>query len=85
MLKASISEVATGVVPAKKSVLKNFAIFTGKNLCQSLFLIKLQAQAWNLLIKETLAQVFPCEFCEVFKNTFFTEHLRMTASGTLTY
>ena len=24
----------------------------------------------------TLAQVFPCEFCEIFKNTFFTEHLR---------
>ena len=40
MLKASTSEVATGVVPAKKSVLKNFAIFTGKNLCQSLFFKK---------------------------------------------
>ena len=21
--------------------------------------------------KETLAQVFPCEFCEIFNNTFF--------------
>ena len=40
MLKASTSEVATGDVPAKKSVLKNFAIFTGKNLCQSLFFKK---------------------------------------------
>ena len=28
------------------------------------FLIKLQA-------KESLAQVFSCEFCEIFKNTFF--------------
>ena len=27
----------------KKAVLKNFAIFTGKQLCWSLFLIKLQA------------------------------------------
>ena len=23
---------------------------------------------------ETPAQVFSCEFCEIFKNTFFTEH-----------
>ena len=27
----------------KKAVLKNFAIFTGKHLCWSLFLVKLQA------------------------------------------
>ena len=32
--------------------------------------------------KETLAQVFSCEFCEIFKNTFFTEHFRETASVT---
>ena len=31
--------------------------------------------------KETLAQVFSFEFCESFKNTFFREHLRTTASG----
>ena len=30
----------------------------------------------TLLKKEILAQVFPCEFCEISKNTFFTEHLR---------
>ena len=23
--------------------------------------------------------MFSCEFCKIFKNTFFTEHLRMTA------
>ena len=27
-------------------------------------------EAWNFIKKETLAQVFPCEFCEVSKNTF---------------
>ena len=32
------------------------------------------------LKKETLAQMFPCEFCEISKNTFFTEHLCTTAS-----
>ena len=29
--------------------------------------------------KETLAQVFSCEFCEISKNTFFTEPLQETA------
>ena len=29
--------------------------------------------------KETLAQVFSCEFCEISKNTFFTEHVWTTA------
>ena len=24
--------------------------------------------------------MFPCEFCEISKNTFFTEHLRTTAT-----
>ena len=24
--------------------------------------------------------MFSCEFCEIFKNTFFTEHLRVIAS-----
>ena len=27
-----------------------------------------------------MVQVFFCEFCEISKNTFFTEHLRETAS-----
>ena len=34
------------------------------------FLIKLQAEACNFIKKETLAQVFSCEFCEISKNTF---------------
>ena len=34
----------------------------------------------TLLKKEALAQVFSCEFCEISKNIFFTEHLRATAS-----
>ena len=34
-------------------------------------------QSGNFIKKETLAQVF---FREIFKNTFFTEHLWMTAS-----
>ena len=37
-------------------------------------------EACNFIKKETLAQVFSCEFCDISKNTFFTEHLRTTAS-----
>ena len=33
--------------------------------------------------KKTLAQVFSCEFCEIFKNTFFIEHYRVGAFETL--
>ena len=54
-------------------VLKNFTKFTGKYLRQSFFFN-------NFIKKETLAHVFSCEFCEIFKNTFFTEYLRTTAS-----
>ena len=37
-------------------------------------------EACNFIKKETLAQVFSCEFWEIFKNTFFIEHLRETTS-----
>ena len=40
-------------------------------------------QAYNFIKKETLAQVFSCEFFEISKNNFFTEHLRATASASL--
>ena len=31
--------------------------------------------ACNFIKKEALAQVLSCEFCEISKNTFFTERL----------
>ena len=40
-----------------------------------------QPKACNFIKKETLAQVFSCDFCENSKNIFSTEHLWMTASG----
>ena len=30
--------------------------------------------------KETLAQLLSCEFCQISKNTFFTEHVWTAAS-----
>ena len=46
-------------------VLRNFAKFTEKHLCHSLFFNKVAG-----LRPETLAQVFSCEFCKTSKNTF---------------
>ena len=39
-----------------------------------------EPQACNFIKKETLAQVFYCEFCENSKNNFFTEHIWAIAS-----
>ena len=55
------------------------------NTCAGVsFLIKLQAEGCSFTKKETLAQVFSCEFCEISENTFSyrtrtPEHLRATA------
>ena len=38
-----------------------------------------EPQACNFVKWKTLAQVLYCEFCEIFKNTFFTEDLSTTA------
>ena len=50
-----------------KGVLRNFAKFTGKHLCQSLFFNKI---ANAMPKKETLAHMFSCEYCKISKNTF---------------
>ena len=65
----------------KKGVLGNFAKFTGKHLCQSLFFNKVAGGACNFIKKETLAQVFSCEFCEISKNTFSQRTPLVAASG----
>ena len=52
-----------------------------ENICAGVsFLIKLQASACNFIKKETLARVFSCEFCEIFKNTFLYETPPVAAS-----
>ena len=55
---------------AKKGVLKNFTNFTGKHLFRP-----------NTLLKETPAQASSWEICEIFKNLYFEEHLRRSASN----
>ena len=64
----------------KKSCSEKLRKINSKTCARASFLMKLQASC-NFINKETLAQGFSCEFCEIFKNTFFTEHLWTTASG----
>ena len=53
----------------KKGILKIFTEFSGKHLCQSIF-----------IKKEALAQVFSYEFCEIFKNIYFYKTPPLAAS-----
>ena len=55
----------------KKAALKSLTKCTGKALFQKLLFKKFAALACNFSKKETLAQLFSCEFQEMFKNTFF--------------
>ena len=64
---------------SKKRVLKILLNSQEENLCQNLFFNKVAGLKSATLLKTTLAQVFSCEFCEIFKNIFFTEHFWTTA------
>ena len=66
------TEVANGGV-LQKGVLKNFAKFTGKHLCKSLFLNKVAGHRL----------CFPLNFAKFFRTSFFIEHLRANASGSI--
>ena len=62
----------------KKDVFQNFTKFTGKHLCQSLFFDNVAGlKSVTLLKRGSDTDVFSCEFCEIFKNTFFTTSGRL--------
>ena len=60
-------------------------------LCCKFVMIKIADKPWQiiglgpatLLRKKTLAQVFSCEFCEIYKNTFHYRTPLGAASGVL--
>ena len=82
LLAMTIFRSSRPYVFCKKGVLS--AKFTGKHLCQSPFFNKVEdLQACNFIKKETVAQVFSCEFCEISKNTFYYR-TRMVAATALT-
>ena len=59
----------------KKGVLRNFVKLTGKHLCQSLFFNKVADLKY--IKKETLEQLFFCEFCKILRTLF----LQNTSGG----
>ena len=73
------SEVVVQRCSVKKVFLK-ISQNSQENTCASLFLNKVAGATGNFIKKETLAQMFSCEFCEIFKNICFTENLWTTAS-----
>ena len=65
-----------------KMVLLKFSQNSQENTCAEVsFLIKLQAEACNFIKKETLAEVFSCEFCAIYENTFFYRTPPVAASA----
>ena len=64
----------------KKGVFRNFAKFTEKHLYQRLFFNEVAGLACNFVKKESLAQVFSCEFSGISKNTFFYRTPQVAAS-----
>ena len=67
-----LTEATTG------SFLRNFIKLTGKDLSG-------KASAGNFIKKEALVLVFSCDFREISKNTFFTEHRCENVSALIIY
>ena len=83
-ISAGVSFFRRSFFSVKIVVLKNFAKLTGKHLYQGLFFNKVVGlRPANFIKKETLAQLFSCDFCEIFKSTFLTVHIWTTASAFL--
>ena len=73
----NIAEAVVQRCSVKKVFLKNFAKFIGRHLVRVSFLIKCMLKGCNFIKKETLAQVYFCEFCKILRTAFLTEeHLR---------
>ena len=72
-------------------IYKCFMIRMLQLLCCKFVMIKIAEKAWQiiglgpatLLRKKILAQVFSCEFCEIYKNTFYYRTPLVAASGVL--
>ena len=70
---------SSGVV-LKKMFFKNSQNSQQKKSFQGLFLNKFQVNTCKYFEKETLTQVFFCQFFKISLNVCFIEHLRATAS-----
>ena len=72
-----LSRSSCSEVFCKKGVLRNFAKFTGKHLCQSLFFNKVAGLRPAILLKERLwHRCFPVNFAKFLRAPFLTERVR---------
>ena len=71
-----VSEAVHSEVFCEKGVFRSFAKFTGKHLCQSLFLIISRPQPVTLLKTRLWHRCFPVNFAKFQRTRFPTEHLR---------
>ena len=74
------TEAATKVVLSQKEFLESSQNSQENTCARASFLNNVTGLRPATVLKKTLAQVFSCEFCEISKNIFFTEHLLGTAS-----
>ena len=65
------SEVVAQMCSVKKVVSKISQNSQKRTSGRASFLIILQGAACNFIKKETLAQVFSCEYCKIIMSTFF--------------
>ena len=78
MLLTAVSETEAVVqmCSVKKDVLRNFAEFTGKHVCQSLSFNEVTGLRPATLLKKRLwHRCFPVNFAKFLRTTFFIEHL----------
>ena len=76
-LCSTVNAILPNIVPiiSRSSHRRCSLKFTAKHLCQDLFFNKVASlRPATLLKKGTLAHVFLCEFCKIFKNTFFLQN-----------
>ena len=70
------SEAAVQRCSVKRGVLRNFAKFTGKHLCQSHFFNKVAVMRSAAFLKKRLwSRCFPVDFVKLLRTPFFVEYL----------
>ena len=65
---------------AQRCSTKKIFLETSQNSQQNTCARVCRPKACNFIKEETLAQVFSCEFCKIFKSNFFIEHLGWLSS-----
>ena len=75
--KLNLCRISTFFRRSAKKLFLNILQYSQENICVG---VSLQASSSKILLKRNSTTVFSCEYCEIFKNTYFEEHLRTTAS-----